>query len=259
MNKKQSPASDGTIIIVHGAFEHGGRYERLADRLHKDGFDVIYGDLPGQGNSPGRKGHIHSFEEYIKTVEGWIGEADPDKKIFLLGHSMGGLVTVRVMEQLQQKMDGIILSSPALAIKGSVSAPVEWLSYLLNIIAPSLRMDANQDPSLITRDTVKVEQFRKDPLVLKKVSVRWYREFQRASRLAFRDVNQFPDVPLLVLQAGRDELVVAEKTAEWFHIVDAKEKTYKEWPELYHELFNEPEWEDVYLYTLGFLQQQLKK
>ncbi|MBN8235566.1 lysophospholipase [Halobacillus kuroshimensis] len=253
MEKLESTRDRATIILVHGAFEHKGRYKELADRFRQDGFSVIYGDLPGQGLSDGKKGHIRSFGDYVETIQSWYEQADPDKKIFLLGHSMGGLAVIRFMEEKQPQLDGVILSSPAVQIRNKTTRPLEALSYLMNVFTPSLRMKAGQNPENVTRNQIKVEEFRQDPLVIDKVSVRWYREFQKAGSRAFQQVNRFPDVPLLVMQAEEDLLVDPARTKEWFNHVDTSEKSYKLWPGLYHEIFNEPENDQVYHYTQSFL------
>lgn len=89
MEKLESARDRATIILVHGAFEHMGRYKELVERFRRDGFSVIYGDLPGQGLSDGKKGHIRSFGDYVETIQSWYEQADPEKAVFLLGHSMG--------------------------------------------------------------------------------------------------------------------------------------------------------------------------
>ena len=258
VKKIESDHDRATVVLVHGAFEHSGRYNELVEQLHKDGYSVIYGDLPGQGQSDGKKGHIRSFNDYVNIIQMWIQEANPDKKVFLLGHSMGGLAVIRFMEIVQPAVDGVVLSSPALGILNKASAPLNAASHILNILIPALRFKAPQNPEYITRNKKKITEFLQDPLIVDRVSVRWYREFQKATREAFNDITHFPDVPLLVMQAEEDYMVEVSKTSEWFDKVNVKEKRYKQWPRLYHEIYNEPEWQDVYKYTVSFLDDQLK-
>ncbi|WP_083412550.1 alpha/beta hydrolase [Halobacillus dabanensis] len=258
VRKIESAHDRATVILVHGAFEHSGRYHDLVEQLQKDGYSVIYGDLPGQGESSGKKGHIRSFHDYVNTIQLWLQQADPNKKVFLLGHSMGGLAVVRFMQVVQPDVDGVVLSSPALGILNKASAPLNAASYILNMLIPALRIKAPQNPAYITRNKDKITEYSQDPLIVDRVSVRWYREFQKAIIEAFNDINLFPDVPLLVMQAEEDYMVEVNKTSDWFDKVNVKEKRYKQWPGLYHEIYNEPEWRDVYEYTLSFLDDQLK-
>ncbi|MFD2922781.1 alpha/beta hydrolase [Halobacillus naozhouensis] len=245
-----------TIVIVHGAFEHIGRYQHLIKQLKDDGYKVICRDLPGQGRSEGVKGHIDSFHQYIHTIEEWLQEAD-EGPVFLLGHSMGGLAVIRTMQQIKPKVNGVILASPAVGILEGASKPMEVASRMLNRVCPKLQVGTQLKSEKVTRNESVRKRDGEDALILEKVSVRWYREFQHNIQQAFVKINEFPEVPLLIMQAGEDLMVDAEKTKEWFHSVDLSEKTYKEWPGLYHEIFNEPEWKQVYTYTSHFIHQQL--
>nr|WP_307189855.1 alpha/beta hydrolase [Geomicrobium sp. JCM 19037] len=43
----------GVIVIVHGAGEHYGRYDWLIERLNREHFHVVAGDLQGTGEREG--------------------------------------------------------------------------------------------------------------------------------------------------------------------------------------------------------------
>ncbi len=91
MHKWEAVNPKGVIVMVHGAAEHHGRYRWLIEMWRSVGMHVIMGDLPGQGLTTRRRGHILSFDEYVYEVEEWVREAQKyDLPIFLLGHSMGG-------------------------------------------------------------------------------------------------------------------------------------------------------------------------
>jgi lysophospholipase len=68
-----------------------------------------------------------------------------------------------------------------------------------------------------------------------------------------------PDIPLLVMQAGEDKIVDKKAVRKWFHQLDLSEMHYKEWPSLYHEIFNEPEREDVFFYAKEFVENRLRQ
>jgi lysophospholipase len=75
---------------------------------------------------------------------------------------------------------------------------------------------------------------------------------------AFEEIPEIQDVPLLVMQGGDDKIVNKKAVREWFNYNLASEKQYKEWPKLYHEIFNEPERDDVFQYALSFVENRLK-
>lgn len=92
MNKIEQPKA--TIIIVNGIAEHGGRYEHVAKFLNYNNYDVITYDQLGDGKSSGKRGKIKSFHEHIDSLHKAVlhDKQRNNNKIFLLGHSMGGLV-----------------------------------------------------------------------------------------------------------------------------------------------------------------------
>ncbi|MFC7322126.1 alpha/beta hydrolase [Halobacillus campisalis] len=246
-----------TVIIVHGAFEHAGRYQHLAERLRSDGFSVILDDLLGQGKSKEEKGHIRKFDDYLHTLLQWIEQAGKQHPIFLLGHSMGGVVVIRTLQKYKPEVNGVILSSPALGILNGPSKPTVGFSKLVNFVRPSFKVSSSISPEKVTRNQEVIKNHKEDPLIIERVSVRWYLEFQKAIKNAMKQADEFPALPTLVMQAGDDLIIDHRKTYEWFNNINTDEKTYKQWPDYYHEIFNEVEWKLVYTYMLNFIDQQL--
>ncbi len=85
--------------MIHGFNEHSGRYARLAGDLNAQGYAVYSMDLRGHGKSAGPRAWINSFEEYLDDVQIYysteLQSSRPGKPVFLLGHSMGGLILAR--------------------------------------------------------------------------------------------------------------------------------------------------------------------
>ncbi|MFA9458210.1 lysophospholipase [Halalkalibacter sp. AB-rgal2] len=245
----------GTVVVVHGAGEHHARYEWLAERFNEHGFDVIMGDLPGQGRTRGKRGHIPSFDYYLDTVEEWIEEAKASQlPIILFGHSMGGLIVIRtLMERKPAMILGVILSSPCLGLTSPPPKLKELSTKLLHRVIPTFSADSGLKTEHLTRNEEIRERYSHDELRVKKVSVRWYQELMKAMRLAHRYPEKLPDIPLMVLQSGEDYVVNKEEVRAWFDLLLTQEKYYKEWEGLYHELFNEPERKQVFRHAIGFV------
>lgn len=255
MRKWEVAEARGVVVMVHGAGEHHGRYEWLAKKWNEHGFEVIMGDLPGQGKSRGRRGHIQSFHYYLDVVEEWLDEARLRKlPIILFGHSMGGLIAIRtLMERDSSMIQCAVLSSPCLGLSQPPPKSKEFATKLVHRITPTLSAKSGIRTEHVTRNEEIREAYLKDELRVKKVSVRWYQELTKAMRLAHRYPEKFPNIPLLVLQAGEDLVVNKFDVLDWFDQLQLTEKYYKEWEGLYHELFNEPEREDVFRRTIGFI------
>ncbi|MFA8439267.1 alpha/beta hydrolase [Pueribacillus sp. YX66] len=246
------------IVMVHGAGEHSGRYEWLTEKWNENGCHVVLGDLPGQGKTNGLRGYIKSFDDYIRTVVIWINEAKKaGLPIILFGHSMGGLVLIRTLMIRTLPVKAVILSSPCLGLVNNPPKLLEEFSKLLNLFSPKFRLDTNIAPGLGTRNEELKAKDAIDPLYNRKVSIRWYRELRKAMNIAHKEPEQFPNVPLLVLQGGDDRIVNKHDVKAWFDRLTIHEKIYKEWDGLFHEVFNEPEREQVFQFALHFVQKKL--
>lgn len=248
------------IVIVHGAMEHHRRYGWLIEQWRNSGFHVVMGDLPGHGlTTRSRRGHIDSFEEYVDEVKKWIDASFQfDLPVFLIGHSMGGLITLRLLQKERLNVAGVILSSPCLGLVNKPSPILHGATFILNKVFPALRVSSGISLDMVTRNEDVRELDLKDTLYVKKISVRWYRELEDAMKNAFVMIKRTQDTPLLVVQSGDDRIVDKEKVRNWFNSVPLSEKRFKEWPKCYHEVFNEPEREEVFLYVKDFVEGQLK-
>ena len=249
----------GTIVIVHGASEYHGRYKWLIEMWRNAGYHVVMGDLPGQGTSTRARGHIRSFQEYIDTVDEWIEHAKSFRlPTFLLGHSMGGLISIEWFKQYTHtKIDGLILSSPCLGLQFKPKKLMNFASKGLNVLAPSFKVESGLSIELATRNQDVIEADSNDSLYVTKVSVRWYRELVKNIDAAMQPTNVFRSIPLLLMQAGDDKIVDKTRVMKWFNGIESTNKSYREWEGLYHEIFNEPEREEVFKAARAFTDQYI--
>jgi len=105
------------VLLVHGLGEHCQRYEHLASHLNQAGYALSSMDLPSHGESEGIRGHVDSFEVFeaaILELYQRTQTAHPELPIFLLGHSMGGLIATRLLLTHQNKFQGAMLSGAAI-------------------------------------------------------------------------------------------------------------------------------------------------
>lgn len=250
----------GVFVLVHGAGEYHARYMWVIEQLNFEGYHVVMGDLPGQGVTEGPRGHVEAFDQYTVQVSLWLEEARTyELPVILFGHSMGGLIAVRTMLRLaaEQLPDLLLLSSPCFALYKPPGLPKKVLSKVLNPFLPKLMFPSNLEPGSGTRDEWMRRRDEGDDLLVKYVSVRWYRELQTAMNTVHAEISRMPNIPIFISQGGEDLIVDKTAVRTWFNNLNTDTKYYKEWPGLYHEVLNEPEKHEVLLHLLGFTAMHL--
>ena len=254
-----SPAR-GTVLIVHGLGEHSGRYEAVALRLNQAGWQVVAYDQRGHGVSGGARGALPNAEAFQQDLAQVIDalRADPVLAVgplLLLGHSMGGLVAARfvagglmansagALPAWFRPVDGLILSSPALDTDMSLWQRVQLALGMA--LAPQLAVGNGLKPGWISRDVAVVAAYEADRLVHDRITP----ALARAIVDDGEQVRQHaPDwvVPTLLLWAGSDLCVAPGGSAEFADAAPAGVVTARCFEPLFHEIFNEPEREQVF-------------
>jgi len=255
----------GVMVIVHGLAEHGGRHRQTAEYFCREGFAVFAGDLRGHGlslDSPGGgRVHVRQFDEYLRDVDAFVDvahQACGDLPLFLLGHSMGGLITIHYVLEHPGRLAGAVISSPALAPHPDFRPPLllRLLVGLLSRVMPRALFASDLDVEALSRDPGVVRAYLDDPLVTSKVSARWYAEALKAMQRAF-EVAGTLQTPLLLMQSGADRLVDPGAPERWAAAAPSGLVERVDWDGLFHEMFNEPEKDRVRARTLEWLDRRL--
>lgn len=251
----------GIVVIIHGLAEHGGRYRETAEFLFANDWCVYTGDLRAHGLSPnppkaGRV-HVNRFTDYFLDVDALTGmarEQQPGLPLFILGHSMGGLVSICYALEKPEGLAGVVISSPALGTHPDFKPPVflKMLVGLLSLLAPRTLVDSELESEAISRDPNVVKDYLDDPLVSQKISARWYSEFLKAIKRAHRDAASL-QVPMLLMQSGSDRLVDPKAPERWTKTAPREQVELVIWEGLYHEMLNEPEKDRVRAKLLEWL------
>lgn len=234
-----------TLVFVHGLAEHSGRYRYPFDYFSGLGWPCYALDLRGHGRSGGRRVHIRRFSDYLDDVDAvleLVRTQRPAAPVFLIGHSMGGVVSILYALERGEQLAGLVLSSPGLRAHPA-SAPSSFLLFLgrmASIVAPGLHFSSGLDPTFVSLNTEVVDSYRADPLVTSKVSARWATEFLAAQKRCTRSAAELK-VPTLVMQSGDDQLVDPEATQSWAERLPTASADFHLWPGFFHEMLNEPE------------------
>lgn len=260
-------APRGTVLIVHGLGEHAGRYAPLARWLNGQGYAVRGYDLYGHGHSSGRRGHLARETQHLEhlaevaaATRSAAGGASP---LIVLGHSLGGLIASSAVARGLLTPDGLVLSSPALAVDMAAwqRAAVGWLPR----IAPDLTLGNGLQPQYLSHDPAVVAAYEADPLVHDRICARLGafvaseggRVVAAATRWPVRTLLLYAGDDRLVAPRGSDAFVAAAVGGPAGDLAGGSggrtAVTAQRFAALYHEIFNERDSAPVLKALAGWL------
>lgn len=238
----------GTLLLVHGLGEHGGRYGHVADALHAAGWHVEGFDQRGHGHSGGPRGVIPASESLLADLALVVDRLRHERTgpLVLLGHSMGGAVAARFAAEAlsaqpaawSRALDGLVLSSPALAAKLS-----GWQRLQLAVgerLLPGVAQLNGIDPRGLSHDEAMVRAYTADPLVHDRISARLARFVLDAGE-AVRAAAPHWTLPTLLMWGGADPIVLPAGSRAFAAAAPPDVLTAFEFDALRHEIFNETE------------------
>lgn len=230
------------IVLVHGLGDHGGRYEEFARSMATAAISTFAADLRGHGASEGRRGHVPAFDTFLqeldrfqRDVEGMLPFGVP---LFIVGVSLGGLITLRYEEEYGGRFQGAVLCSPWLATAMPVPRWKVMFAGTFNRLLPALPFRSGLDPEEFSRDPAIVEAYRADPLVHGRITPRLFAEASHAMGLAFQRADRIR-APLLFMLGGSDAVVSTERSRHFARSMKAGDVTVRIVPDARHELLQE--------------------
>ncbi len=204
-------------------------------------------DHRGHGRSEGPPGHLGAFSELLDDAEAFletIRREHPGLPIALVGHSMGGLVTTALLCERKPDVACAVTSGVPLEIPGHVSPLRLRVARMLRRVAPRLRMAAGLEPDALSRDPEVVRGYVEDPLVFRRVTVSLATELLAAVTRTAGGAFQV-QVPMLLLHGESDRICPARGSRIFHGQLRGPGHRLRVYPQLRHEIFNEPEQEQV--------------
>jgi acylglycerol lipase len=237
----------GMVVIVHGYAEHSGRYSHVGSFLAGHSYAAGAFDHCGHGKSYGKNTYVNKFDDYLDDLDCFLVRAREragSKPVFMLGHSMGGLISALYVATRQPKLNGLLLSGAMVKLSDSISPALVKVSGLLGKIAPRLPT-LTLDGSAVSRDPEVVKRYDSDPLNYRKgVPARTAAEMNKAVQKLQSNFGAI-QLPLLVMYGSDDRLVDPAGSKMLFEGASSKDKSIKVYQGFYHEIMNEPEKEQV--------------
>jgi lysophospholipase len=237
------------LLVVHGLAFAGA------------GFDCWAHDYRGHGRSPGPRVHVDRFDDFLTDLDAtrrFVGESGSDMPLFLIGHSQGGLIVLREALANPDGLEGVVVSSPFLALHPDAAppAPLHLVANIVSTFMPKMMFSKVAEPSALSRDPRVPEAYVADPLVSTTVSARWFTSVVGAQADTHARASTL-SIPAFVMQSGDDRLTDPAATRSWAAAAPDDLVEYVEWEGLYHEMFNEPEKEMVFAHVEEWLAERL--
>jgi lysophospholipase len=225
------------LLVLGGRTEFAEKYAELFFDLQPLHMAIYSYDHRGQGLSQRpltdpHKGHVEDFGEYIEDLRIFLNEVIGRKhrRVFVLAHSMGGAVTALFLQKYQGYFAGAILCSPMFAINCHPlpCRLMGWLADLAVLTGRGAHYVPRGGPypgpppflnNVLTSSRVRFDAsysfVEKNPtLALGSPTFLWLREALRSSKKAVAGADRV-DIPVLLLQAGGDEVVTSSAQLEF--------------------------------------------
>jgi alpha-beta hydrolase superfamily lysophospholipase len=219
------------LLVAHGFAEHSGRYGNVVNYFVPRGYAVYAPDHRGHGKSDGERVQIDDFHDYVldlKTFFDIIRKKNPKTKIFLIGHSMGSIISLGYCLEYQSELAGLITSGGGLIGPNDPPMPPPPSGKSLPV-------------AMLSRDPSVIAAYVNDPLVYHG-PVPPNHAIGKMMRELSTQVQKIQLPVLIMAGAGGAD---GPRSKVLFDLIGAKDKTHKPYAELLHEIFNEPEYPQV--------------
>lgn len=254
-------APRAVVLLVHGFAEHSARHASAALHLARRGYAVQTFDLRGHGRSQGKRCFVRVFDEYLDDTGALLLRAQrrwPSQPVFLLAHSLGGLITSLFVIHERSEVSGLILSAPVVRLGRDYSPFKIGASLALGRAFPHLPMVRFKSSS-VSRDPVVVRAYEDDELVYHgRTPARTASEIVRAVQRLQASAERI-SVPLLVMHGSQDQVADVDGSRELCERAGSFDKSLRVYDGLWHEIMHEPEKETVLQEMSGWLDDRTSR
>ena len=252
------PSPRRAIAIVHGFAEHSGRYDHVGAWFSTRDCAVHAYDQRGHGRSEGERGYVESFSRFLDDLETFLDvvrREHPEHPLYVLGHSMGGLVTAALLAERKPDVGGAIVTGPPLEIGPGVSRAKLRMARALRRLAPKLRLGSGISSTDLSRDPEVVKAYDDDPLVFHQATTTFAAEMLDAVARTAQAGMQVR-TPMLLLHGEADRLCPPRGSRSFHAQLRGAGHRLRVYPRLRHEILNEPEQEQVFEDMLSWIEER---
>lgn len=265
------PAAEGVprgyVVALHGIQSHSGWYEYSSKRVSDAGFDVRFLDRRGSGLNGCQRGHTPHYERLLHDVRQFLTQVKyerdsqrPGAPIILTGISWGGKVAATTAIRYPHLVDGLALLYPGICAKVKPS----WWQRRLMTLGLSLGKGAERvpvpldDPALFTGEPDWQEYIRNDEFTIHRVSLDFLKASLDLEQAIEAEASRLK-APLLMMLAGRDDIIDNERTLRLLSRFGAPQENLIVYNEARHTLEFEKNRREIFSDYLEWLNQLCRK
>src|SRR6056297_1775223 len=230
-----------SVLIIHGLGEHIDRYERFARELNEHRLNVYGFDNLGHGKSGGIRGYT-SIEDTFKIIDIMLKKISSDVPgipVALFGHSLGGLIGLRYLQEKPNRFYCAAISAPAIILDEETKKRMEKNAPLARLL-PFVTLDNNIKHEDISRNQTEVVAYSSDKLVHPKVSLKLALSIHKNVKTVIEKVAAIK-TPLLLLKGMSDNVVPPDNIDDFFNRIGSENKVISKYSGAYHETIYDPE------------------
>lgn len=229
------------VLGIHGLGAHSGLISYVGEYFAKNQYIFYAPDMRGFGKFEGLKGHVDSFDEFVQDLDSlvtYLKQSHPSEKLFMYGHSLGGLWVINYILQHPEGISGIMTPCPAVSERLKISGAARAIVSMLSKLNVKRYFDTGLDLNLIARNPDVVRRNKEDPLRFDKATPRFATEGFKARENGFNRAEEI-ELPIILQQSGEDLILIPEENKKFFDRIASKDKTWKLYEGLYHEPFED--------------------
>ncbi len=233
--------------IIPGYADHGARYRHVMGALAEHGIGSVAIDLRGHGRAAGARGFCHHFDEFLddaRELRALLDTRAKGAKVFLFGHSFGGVVATLSALDEPKPLAGLVLSAPFFGLALEVPKVKVAAGRVASKIYPKLSLPTGLSGAQMTHDAVRARDYDSDPLVFKNATARWFTEVSEAQKTVLSRAASL-EMPLYMVFGGSDPVASFATGKRFFDAAGSQDKTWDPREGLFHEVLNEPSWKDI--------------
>ena len=248
------------VALVHGFYEHVGRYEHVANYFLKHGYSVFAFDQRGHGQSEGPRGHTPTYEMLMHDLDYLLENIEslaPVLPVILYGHSFGGNVVSNYVLARKPQIAGAMLSGPWFKLAFEPPKAKVTMARIMNNIYGAYSEKTEIALDHLSRDKNVGQIYDADPLVHQEMSARMFTSILQAGDWALEHASDL-EIPMLLMHGTDDKITSAAASEQFAASAPEELLKLKLWKGLYHEIHNEPEQELVMAYAIEWMDSVIK-